>query len=192
MFGKFYDKRKNLQILAKGSRVLGKKYRSTLQMGYRGNKTQVALSQWRISMELTASSEATLGKHIIAEFSECDQDRLKDMTFIREALFKAANIAGATVLDSSFYRFGNGGVSGVLIIAESHLSIHTWPECGYAACDFYTCGSDTKPEKACRLLAKLFKSDYGEYLTIQRGIYCGEKQYRYEADLKGDRTSLPE
>lgn len=143
-------------------------------------------------MKLTASSQVTLGKHIIAEFSQCDQDILKDQVFIKKALFKAAEVAGATVLDSSFYRFGNGGVSGVVIIAESHLSIHTWPECGYAACDFYTCGSHTRPEKACHLLAELFKSAHGEYLTIKRGICYAEKQYGYKADSKGDRTSLQE
>lgn len=133
-------------------------------------------------MELKASCEATLGQHIIAEFSECDSNILKDLAFIREALFKASEVAGATVLDSSFYRFGNGGVSGVVIIAESHLSIHTWPECGYAACDFYTCGLDTHPEKACRFLAKLLQSNHGEYLTIRRGIDCGKKQYGYKTD----------
>ena len=153
-----------MQILAKRSRVLEK------------------LSSLRVTnMESETSSEATLGKHIIAEFSYCDRNKLKDQDFIRKVLIKAAEVAGATVLNSSFYRFGNGGVSGVVIIAESHLSIHTWPECGYAACDFYTCGSNTKPEEACRLLAKLLHSGHGEYLTIRRGVDCGEKQYGYKA-----------
>ena len=131
-------------------------------------------------MELKTSCEATLGQHIIAEFSECDSNILRNLAFIKEALFKASEVAGATVLGSSFYHFGNGGVSGVVIIAESHLSIHTWPECGYAACDFYTCGTDTKPEKACRFLAKLLQSGHGEYLTVRRGIDCGKKQYGYK------------
>ncbi|HBM97743.1 TPA: adenosylmethionine decarboxylase [bacterium UBP9_UBA11836] len=133
-------------------------------------------------MELKASCEATLGQHIIAEFSECNSNILRDLAFIREALFKAAEVAEATVLDSSFYHFGNGGVSGVVIIAESHLSIHTWPECGYAACDFYTCGSNIKPEEACRFLVELLQSGHGEYLTVRRGIDCGKKQYGYKID----------
>ena len=133
-------------------------------------------------MESKAYGEATLGKHIIAEFSECDPKVLKNIKAIREALIQAAAIAGATVLESSFYHFGNGGVSGVVIIAESHLSIHTWPEFGYAACDFYTCGSNTEPEKACRLLAKALNSNHGEYLTVRRGINSCGKQYSFQMD----------
>lgn len=141
-------------------------------------------------MKSTASGEATLGKHIIAEFSECDPNVLKNIETIRQALIQAADAAGATVLESSFYHFGNGGVSGVVIIAESHLSIHTWPEFGYAACDFYTCGSQTEPEAACRLLAQTLKSAHSEYLTICRGINSCGKQYSFKADLRANRTSF--
>ncbi|MGM9991817.1 MAG: adenosylmethionine decarboxylase [Candidatus Bruticola sp.] len=134
-------------------------------------------------MKTAVSSENTFGRHIIAEFSECSSEVLKDLDLIGKSLAQAASIAGATVLTSAFYRFGNGGVSGVVIIAESHLSIHTWPEVGYAACDFYTCGDRTDPEKACAYLKEIFNSQHSELLVIERGLHSSGKQYTYKADL---------
>jgi len=82
----------------------------------------------------------------------------------------AASEAGATVLGESFHQFEPHGVSGVVIIAESHLFIHTWPECGYAAVDIFTCGDSVQPEKAVQILISKLGAKNHSILEIQRGI----------------------
>ena len=82
----------------------------------------------------------------------------------------AAKEARATVVNCSFHQFGPQGVSGVLVLAESHLSVHTWPEHGYAATDIYVCGDTCLPELAQASLARAFKAAQSELLIIERGI----------------------
>lgn len=87
-----------------------------------------------------------------------------------EALFiKAAKAADASIVQSTFHRFAPQGVSGVVVIEESHLSIHTWPEHGYAAVDFYTCGA-SDPEKAHPVLCDGLGSKRFEMMVINRGV----------------------
>ena len=81
-----------------------------------------------------------------------------------------ANEAGATVLGESFHQFNPHGVSGVVVIAESHLFIHTWPEHGYAAVDIFTCGDTVQPQKAAQILVKELRAGSHSMLEIQRGI----------------------
>jgi S-adenosylmethionine decarboxylase len=88
----------------------------------------------------------TLGRHLIVELYGCDRGRLDDLEVVRACLLGAVRAVGATGLGHRFHRFAPQGVSGTVLIAESHLSIHTWPEAGYAAVDIYTCGGlDPKP-----------------------------------------------
>ena len=86
-----------------------------------------------------------LGRHILVEFSNCKADVLSDVSAIEEAMVKAAQVAGATVINSTFHHFSPYGVSGVVVIQESHLAIHTWPEFKYAAVDLFTCGDTVDP-----------------------------------------------
>ncbi len=95
---------------------------------------------------------------------------LNDLDFLRIVLLAAASEAGATVLGESFHQFNPHGVSGVVIIAESHLFIHTWPELGYAAVDIFTCGDSVQPEKAAQKLIRELGSKNHSILEIQRGI----------------------
>ena len=81
-----------------------------------------------------------LGKHILLELYECPFEKLNDLAFLEQALKKAASTMGATVVNSNFHHFSPIGISGVVIIQESHLTIHTWPEYNYAAVDIFTCG----------------------------------------------------
>ena len=111
-----------------------------------------------------------LGKHLLLELKNCDKGVLNDLDFLRDALLKAANACGATILGESFHQFTPQGVSGVVIIAESHLIIHTWPEYGYAAVDIFTCGNSVKPEKAAELLIRELGSDNHSIIELQRGI----------------------
>ncbi|MGB0167528.1 MAG: polyamine aminopropyltransferase [Luteibaculum sp.] len=81
-----------------------------------------------------------LGNHILVEFMGCIPEVMNDVSVIEEAMVNGAEIAGATVINSTFHHFSPYGVSGVVVIQESHLAIHTWPEYGYAAVDLFTCG----------------------------------------------------
>lgn len=81
-----------------------------------------------------------LGNHILVEFMNCDPHVMNDVAAIERDMVGAAQKAGATVINSTFHHFSPYGVSGVVVIQESHLAIHTWPEYGYAAVDLFTCG----------------------------------------------------
>lgn len=95
-----------------------------------------------------------VGKHCILELYNCDSSRLDDEAFLRSAITSAAKRAGATLLNLITHRFEPQGVTGLALLAESHISIHTWPESGYAAVDVFTCGDHTMPEKACAVLSE--------------------------------------
>ena len=111
-----------------------------------------------------------LGKHLLLELKSCDKEVLNDLGFLKGTLLGAATESGATVLGESFHQFEPQGVSGVVVIAESHLFIHTWPEYGYAAVDIFTCGNSVQPEKAARTLIGKLGSKNHSIVELQRGI----------------------
>ncbi|HOO97579.1 MAG TPA: adenosylmethionine decarboxylase [Caldisericia bacterium] len=112
----------------------------------------------------------TNGRHLLCELSGCNPNLIGDVDFARRTLFEAANNAGAEVMEMAFHRFFPQGVSGVVVIAESHLSIHSWPECGYAALDIYTCGDHTSPERALEYCSKAFEASGMKLSCIERGL----------------------
>ena len=116
-----------------------------------------------------------LGKHLLLELKDCDKEVLNDQDFLRDALLTAAIECGATVLGESFHRFNPHGVSGMVVIAESHLSIHTWPEYGYAAADIFTCGDSVQPERAAEILIEKLGSRSHSIVEIQRGLLIPEE-----------------
>jgi S-adenosylmethionine decarboxylase proenzyme len=85
------------------------------------------------------------GKHILAEYFECGCTYLDSEQAIREVMLEAASASGATIVGNIFHHFSPQGVTGVVVIAESHLAIHTWPEYRYASVDLFTCGSHLDP-----------------------------------------------
>ncbi len=105
-----------------------------------------------IAITPPTSTTDTVGKHCILELYDCDRSRLDDEAFLRDAITTAAKRAGATLLHLVTHRFDPQGVTGLALLAESHISIHTWPESGYAAVDVFTCGDHTMPERACAVL----------------------------------------
>lgn len=111
-----------------------------------------------------------LGKHYLLELKDCNRETLNDLESLKKMMNTAAIDAGATVLGDSFHQFKPQGVSGVVIIAESHLFIHTWPECGYAAVDIFTCGESVKPGKAVQMVIDQLEAKNHSVLEIQRGI----------------------
>ncbi|MBV8163000.1 MAG: S-adenosylmethionine decarboxylase proenzyme [Candidatus Eremiobacteraeota bacterium] len=111
-----------------------------------------------------------LGTHIMVELSDCNAQILSDVDKVASILVAAAKAANAEVLQTAFHRFSPQGVSGIVVIAESHLSIHTWPEYGYAAMDIYTCGEKTEPWKACRFAAAEFQARQMLTTEVRRGM----------------------
>jgi S-adenosylmethionine decarboxylase proenzyme len=114
----------------------------------------------------------TKGTHIVAELSGCNAFQLGSQYWVRAFMLEAAEAAGATVIHEHFHQFSPTGVSGSIIIAESHFSIHTWPEVGYASVDFYTCGA-IDPLVACQLMFKRLGGSEMEVKVIKRGRFNG-------------------
>ena len=110
-----------------------------------------------------------LGKHLLLELKDCNEEVLNDLDFLRSTLVAAANDCGATVLGESFHPFNPHGVSGVVIIAESHLSVHTWPEYGYAAVDIFTCGNHVRSEIALDIMVRELQAKDSSIVELKRG-----------------------
>lgn len=117
-----------------------------------------------------------LGRHILAEFTGCDCSILNDIERIRKDLMEAARQSRATIVDTVFHQYNPHGLSGVVVIAESHISIHTWPEYGYAAVDFFTCGDQVDPWKACHYMKDRLNCQKMHTREISRGIPGGRKE----------------
>ena len=111
-----------------------------------------------------------LGLHLLLELRECNPRLLNDIDYIRQSLLNTAQEVGATVVGESFHRFSPQGVTGILAIAESHISIHTWPEYGYAAADIFACGSSFFPRAAAALLVERLESQDPEIIEVLRGV----------------------
>ena len=110
-----------------------------------------------------------LGKHLLADFYDCDPERLDDVDLIATCMKEAAQAAGATVLHEHFHRFSPCGVTGVLSLRESHLAIHTWPERGFAAVDLFTCGEGLDPWRAHTVLKEGLNARRDETIEMPRG-----------------------
>jgi S-adenosylmethionine decarboxylase len=111
-----------------------------------------------------------LGRHLIVELSNCNRRILDDARLLEEYLNEAVRRSGATIVKSVFHRYNPQGVSGVVVIAESHISLHTWPEYGYAAVDFFTCGGNVDPYRAHEYLKTKLEATQAEVRELSRGI----------------------
>jgi S-adenosylmethionine decarboxylase len=108
------------------------------------------------------------GRHLLVEYQECDRKILNNREMIEALMQQAATAAETTIVTSVFHPFSPQGISGVVVIEESHLSIHTWPEYGYAAVDFFTCGNGI-PERAHAVLKEGLNSKKCEVMFVVRG-----------------------
>ena len=113
-------------------------------------------------------SLAAVGTHCLLELYDCPAELLNDRAFIERALREAAREAKSTLLSEVSHQFLPHGVTAFVLLAESHISIHTWPENGYAAVDVFTCGEHTKPETACQYLARALHAGKQTLLTLPR------------------------
>lgn len=112
----------------------------------------------------------TVGYHYVVEASGCDPEVLGNVDKLREVLLKAAKNASMDVKGSYFFKFTPTGVSGTLIVAMSHISIHTWPEYQYAALDVYVCGESSDSEKAVSEILAGLKAKHAHITEIRRGV----------------------
>ncbi|HIE05976.1 MAG TPA: adenosylmethionine decarboxylase [bacterium (Candidatus Stahlbacteria)] len=119
----------------------------------------------------------TLGHHYIVEASGCNPKIIGSVESVQQIMVKAAEAAKVHVWSISFHRFQPKGVSGVVVISESHLSVHTWPELGYVALDIYTCGSNSNPEAAVEYALKEFGADELHITEMTRGLEEGDKTF---------------
>ncbi len=110
-----------------------------------------------------------LGVHYLLELKDCDPQRLDDVQSVKRIFLEAARRSGATIIDMTFRKFSPQGISGVVIIAESHFSIHTWPEYRYAAVDIFTCG-DIDALSAVGYMIEQFKAQNPSFVLLKRGL----------------------
>lgn len=111
-----------------------------------------------------------LGRHVLAEIYGCPFDVLNDVKKVESIMVNAALESGAEVREVVFHKFSPQGISGVVVISESHLAIHTWPELGYAAVDVFTCGDKVNPWDACNSLTEQFRASHMTAKETVRGI----------------------
>jgi S-adenosylmethionine decarboxylase len=112
----------------------------------------------------------SLGNHLIVEMYDCDTKIINNHEMVEQILVEAANVAGAHIVQQVFHKFNPHGVSGVVVIAESHLSIHTWPEFGYCAIDVFTCGDTIDNKKAVNHMKQMFKAKSVSVMEMKRGV----------------------
>jgi S-adenosylmethionine decarboxylase proenzyme len=115
-----------------------------------------------------------LGRQILVEFYDCESDSINDVSFIEASFLEATRASGATIISHNFHKFSPHGVSGVVVIAESHVSIHSWPEYNYAAVDIFTCGESIDPWVIQEHLKEAFKSQNTSSMEMKRGMFRTE------------------
>ena len=119
--------------------------------------------------DIETVTKKSLGTHILVDFYGCNSHHLNNVEFIQNAMLEAAIIAKASIVSESFHMFSPYGVSGVIIIKESHFTIHTWPEYKYAAVDLFTCGDNLDLKNAMLSLKDKFECERLEFNNVMRG-----------------------
>jgi S-adenosylmethionine decarboxylase len=133
-----------------------------------------AFNEWlgadETGLPFRPDEEPSLGSHLLVELYGCDSDSLKQERTVGAAMEEAARKSEATVVAQSFHEFKPYGVSGAVIIQESHYTIHTWPEHGYAAVDLFYCGGTIAVHKAVEVLQERFQPQRIKFLVVRRGL----------------------
>lgn len=112
-----------------------------------------------------------LGRHVILEYYGCSREILDDAVALEEAFVEAVRQMRASIVSVHFHRFNPHGVSGAVVISESHLTIHSWPEYGYAAVDVFTCGQVVDPWVAHAALKEALKPTRESVMEFKRGCF---------------------
>ena len=127
-----------------------------------------------------------MGRHLLLELYDCSSEALNSLESVKSAMVEAAKRAEATIIDVVFHEFNPFGISGVVVIAESHLSIHTWPEHRYAAVDIFSCGDALKPAEAANYLVEQFGASRASCVEVKRGVFRARPDWR-----TGSRRASP-
>ena len=123
----------------------------------------------------------SLGKQLIVELYGCNRALLDHPNHSERILVEAVNRSGATVIQPFFHQFSPHGVSGVVVIAESHVAIHTWPEYGYCAVDIFTCGTQVDPDLIYRYIRDEFQAQETSVQEVKRGtLDLPDKEIRHK------------
>jgi len=124
-----------------------------------------------------------LGRQILAEFYDCNSEALKDEKYIETTMVESCIRGKATVVTHTFHSFSPFGVSGVVVIAESHVAIHTWPEYNYAAVDIFTCGETIEPWILFDFLKEKLGSSHVSQMELKRGLFdVGDAKLKFKPD----------
>ena len=110
-----------------------------------------------------------LGRHALADIYDCKNNILDNISEIKKILLEACKIADLTVVETTFHEFEPIGLSGVVVLAESHITIHTWTEYNSVTIDAFTCGSSMHPSKVCEIIADKLKSKNRKIKEYKRG-----------------------
>ena len=119
-----------------------------------------------------------LGRQILVELYDCDHGLLNDETVIRDVMLEGVRRSGATIVTDAFHSFSPHGVSGTVVIAESHVAIHTWPEYGYAAVDVFTCGDTIDPWMIQSYLREHFGAQGVSSMELKRGLFPERRPHK--------------
>ena len=111
-----------------------------------------------------------LGTHVLLELFQCEPKKLEDRDYVAKVLVKAAKKAKAKIVDTFFHQFNPTGVSGIVVIEESHFTVHTWPEHGFVAIDFFFCSEKVDIQEAVNVIRQSFEPGYMSFLEVKRGI----------------------
>ncbi len=120
-------------------------------------------------MPETTPSSPPAGRHVLAELTGCPATVLNDVAELEKCFRRCAEKGGATLVSSHFHHFSPQGVSGVVVIAESHVTVHTWPEHGYAAVDVFTCGRPEVAEAVMELIISALHAETIHRTSFERG-----------------------
>ncbi len=125
----------------------------------------------------------SLGKHLIIELFQCDSTLLNDVKTLEHHLLAAVKLSGATVIQPFFHQFSPHGITGVVVVAESHFALHTWPEYGYCAVDIFTCGDTVNGHVALDYLKENLGAANASVMEIKRGVLdLPQSEIRHKPD----------
>ncbi|MCK4665693.1 adenosylmethionine decarboxylase [Candidatus Dependentiae bacterium] len=110
-----------------------------------------------------------LGIEILCDFYNCNKEKMSDKNEIEKIIIKAVEESGATIIETKLFLFSPYGLTGLIIITESHFSIHTWPEHGYIAIDYFTCNEKLDLSKTIEILKNYFEPENIDIKKISRG-----------------------
>ena len=131
--------------------------------------------------------DGSLGYHRLLDYHDCDSAVLDDLDRLRTALVEAVRRSGATLVTQVFHRFNPHGISGVIVIAESHVALHTWPEHGCAAVDIFSCSERMDCDIVEKLLREAFRAKRVVRSQHARGV---DSRHGVEVNLEGPEVLL--